>query len=294
MSASDIQHFFNTSTRDENDSANRGRENTLPLLSNPPQEYLAHPEFGASWRDVSPKWNAALYKVAEKTNVPAYTSTEVKLKAGRKFHYDTNVMYYNGATLVGTRTIEFKYGGRNICNLPQFLSLPAKFKLFPVTYDEFWYDNGLPAYIACDAGITLAIPPREEYLKSVTSTTYSEPLFAQFKERELFFQKEKNAVVNASITDYLTTHGKNINIAAFSEKVKSSQTDKIYLLWSNGDFNIDMMSDAEMSAMEYHSIKNGNVLQVKAGNTMYGLLLRWRNHKGILNPAWQISMKRLA
>ena len=44
--------------------------------------------------------------------------------------------------------------------------------------------------------------------------------------------------------------------------------------------------------MTFHGIRNGNVIEVQSGPTLYRLLLRWRNHKGILNPAWQISMKR--
>jgi hypothetical protein len=141
-------------------------------------------------------------------------------------------------------------------------------------------------------------------LKKVTSTVYAiTPFFAQLKSRELFFQKEKNEVVNASIADYLATYGHTINREAFSEKVKATQTDKIYLLWSNGTFHIDKVSEQEMTEMTFHSIKNGNILELKSGRkgsqnesqpfgTIYGLLLRWRNHKGILNPAWQISMKR--
>ena len=35
----------------------------------------------------------------------------------------------------------------------------------------------------------------------------------------------------------------------------------------------------------------GNVIEVKSGLSIYNLLLRWRNHKGILNPAWQISKR---
>lgn len=49
-----------------------------------------------------------------------------------------------------------------------------------------------------------------------------------------------------------------------------------------------------MADMIFHCIKNGNILELKTSNNIYRLLLRWRNHKGILNPAWQISMKRLA
>jgi hypothetical protein len=292
-SVSDITSFFRTSTRNENDATNKIRERVLKVICNPPKEYLEHAEFGDNWHTVFQAWNDALHKIAQETNVPVYTSTQIAVKGGRKFNYDADVMYYDGATRVANRKIEFKNGGSSIGDLPQFLSLQAKTGLFTTTYDTFWYENYLDKYLACDSSITEAKPPLPLYLKHVPSTTYTiSPFFAQLKTRELFFQKEKNEVVNASITDYLTTYGKDIDIASFSEKVRATQTDKIYLLWCNGTFCSDKVSDAEMSNMTYHSIKNGNVLEVKSGNTTYGLLLRWRNHKGILNPAWQISMKR--
>ena len=293
MSVSDITTFFSTSTRDENDATNKVREKVLKLICDPPKEYLDNVEFGNSWRIVYEAWNDALKKIAEETSVPTYTSTQIKVRGGRKFNYDADVMYYNGTTLVANRKIEFKNGGSNISDLPQFLSLQAKIGLFAETYDKFWYEHYLDKYIACDSTITETKPSLQLYLKNVTSTKYTiTPFFAQLKTRELFFQKEKNEVVNNSITDYLDKYGKELDIQSFSEKVKATQTDKIYLLWCNGKFCSDKLSELEMSDMKYHSIKNGNVLEVKSGNTIYGLLLRWRNHKGILNPAWQISMKR--
>ncbi len=106
-----------------------------------------------------------------------------------------------------------------------------------------------------------------------------------------FFKNEKDSVVNTSITDYLEKYGESININAFIEKVSESQTNKLYLLWDK-KFSSDQFTEEEISQIKYHGIKNGNVIQLKSGNTIYDLLLRWRNHKGILNPAWQISMKR--
>ena len=295
MSVSDISTFFSTSTRNDNDATNKIRENVLKVICNPPKEYFDNVEFGNSWHIVHRAWNDALKKIAENTSVPIYTSIQIKARGGRRFNYDADVMYYNGNILVANRKIEFKNGGTNISDLPQFLSLQAKIGLFIETYDKFWYENYLDKYLACDAAINQSKPSLESYLKSVTSTTYSiTPFFTQLKNRELFFQKEKNVVVNTSITDYLTQYGHTINIAAFSEKVKATQTEKIYLLWCNGKFNLDKLADEEMSDMTFHSIKNGNTLELKTCNTIYGLLLRWRNHKGILNPAWQISMKRQA
>ena len=294
MSVSDIATFFTTSNRNENDATNKVRESVLKVISNPPKEYLDNTEFGNSWRIVHQAWTDALQKIADETSIPGYTSTKTNTKGGRRFNYDAEVTYFNGTTIVAKRKIEFKNGGTNIDDQPQFLSLQAKHEIFANTYDKFWYENYLDKYLACDALITQSKPSLEAYLKSVTSTKYSvTPFFNQLKSREDFFKKEKNDVVNASITEYLTKHGREINIAFFAEKVKASQTDKIYLLWSNGKFSSDKFSEEEMSGMTFHSIKNGNVLELKTGNTIYGLLLRWRNHKGILNPAWQISIKHL-
>lgn len=286
---SDITTFFQHSSRDKNDATNKVRERVLECMCSPPAAFLEDETHGPAWQQVHREWNASL---ATLVNLP-YTSTSIIMKGGRGFHYDAEVSFYHEREQVATRKIEFKYGGTNIDALPQFLSLQAKFELFAETYDTFWYEHYLDAYLACDAELTVAKPSLDAYLKCVTKTTYSvSPFFEKLKERELMFQAEKDAVVNQSITDYLTKHGEGINLALFSEKVQSTQREKSYLLWSNGAFHVDSLSEPEMINMSYHAIRNGNVLEVKSGNTVYSLLLRWRNHKGILNPAWQISMKR--
>ena len=293
MSVADIHTFFQTSSREDNDATNKIREKVLKLICKPPKEFLEDAEFGNSWRIVFQAWNDALKKVANETGVTNYTSTKIQLKGGRRFNYDADVMYYNGTDLLANRKIEFKNGGSNIGDQPQFLSLQARIGLFSETYDKFWYENYLDKYIECDAGITEPKPSLENYLKCVANTKYTvTPFVAQLKNRELFFKAEKNAVVNASITDYLTKYAKSINLEAFSEKVRLTQTDKIYLLWNNGKFSLDKLNDEEMSGLTFGSIENGNAIDLNAGSTTYRLLLRWRNHKGILNPAWQISMKR--
>lgn len=299
INVNSVSTFFSKSTRNSNDATNKIREQVLKLLGNPPEEYLENEEFGNNWRTLQYEWNNALKNMANYTDIPQYTSTDIQLKGGRKFNYDADIIYYNEPNcVVAKRKIEFKNGCSNIGSLPQFLSLQAKnVGLFSETYDKFWYDNYLDKYIACDIDITQPKPPREEYINYVTNTTYSiTPFFDQLKNRETFFKIDKNTVVNNSITDYLTQYGHTINIEYFTEKVRATQTDKIYLLWYNGKFYIDKISDKEMSGIYFHSIKNGNVIELKSAscNTMYSLLLRWRNHKGILNPAWQISMKRIS
>ena len=256
-------------------------------------EYLEHSVHGPSWKTVHEQWKVALAIVAKNTAVRTYTSTSVVMKAGRKYNYDADVTYHNEGTVVATRKIEFKYGAANICELPQILSLQAKMNLFENTYDVFYYKHYIDKYLACDSELsTVEKPSLDVYLKHVTRTTYSTtPFFEKLKERELSFETEKDAVVNQSIADYLATYAHTINLSFFSDKLQTTQRDKIYLLWSKGTFHYDTISDAEMTGIAFQSIRKGNVLVLQAGQASYELLLRWRNHKGILNPAWQISMK---
>lgn len=286
---SDIDTFFTTSAKADNDATNKIREKVLSVLCNVPQEFVLHPEFGQRWCIVRDGFTEALRVLAMQKGIP-YTSTQIKIKGGRGANYDAVVTYVSEGNI--ERKIEFKYGSKNICSLPQFLSLQAKFGLFPVTYDTFFWEKYLDRYLACDSGITEAKPARDDYLKKVTGTVPKTLFFSQLKEREAIAKNEKNDVVNASITDYLNTYGKNVDLEKFCEKVKKTQTDKTYLLWSDGKFYLDEITEADMSNMNFRGIKNGNILEVESGNTVYGMLLRWRNHKGILNPAWQISMAR--
>ena len=294
MACKDITSFFTTSTRDGNDAANKTRERLLPIINDPPAEFLSDSEHGPAWTTAHQEWKSILAKIAVDTGIPEYTATKVEMKGGRKFNYDADVAFCSESGVIATRKIEFKNGGTNINELPQFLSLPAKSPIFSDKYPEFWYDHFLDAYLAIDPEITLPKPPREEYLQNVIKTNYDcSPFFAQLKARELTLQKEKNKVVNQSITEYLTRNASMIQLDAFSEKVKETQSEKSYVLWSKGKFYLDSIAPQEMTNLQFQSVKNGNVVLVKGeSNTVYSLLLRWRNHKGILNPAWQISMKR--
>ena len=56
---SDITTFFTSSTRADNDSANKIREKILELISNDLSkydEYKKHTEFGKSWKLVGEEW----------------------------------------------------------------------------------------------------------------------------------------------------------------------------------------------------------------------------------------------
>ncbi len=297
MNVSSITTFFAKSTRSKNDATNKIRDALLEILSSPPKEFMEDAEHGEKWRIVQEAWNSALQKVATLTGIPTYSSIQVKKMAGRSYNYDAECKYFQDSELVGTRKLEFKFGGAKIDDLPQFLSLQANTKYFTESYAKFYYEKYLDSYIACDPEITEAKPSLDTYLKIVTSTSYSiHPLFKQLKERESVAKKEKARIVNASITDYLKTIGATVNCEEISEKFLGSQKDKYYLFWNpkTKTFALDYLTEDVMKNLSFDSIHKGNKIVLTSGTNFYNLLLRWRNHKGILNPAWQISLKRVA
>lgn len=227
--------------------------------------------------------------------ITAYTSIKVETKGGRHNNYDLDVSYYENDTVIRTISLEFKFGKRAITEQPQFLSLAVGFGLFQVLYDTYWYDKYLDLYLACDSGITEAKPSREDFIKLVKYNQSPHPFFTQLKAREPFFKVEKNAIVKQSIKEYLAEFAPTIDIAAFTQKLRATQKDKIFILLFNDVFHIDGFSDDELSNITYQGVKNNNVIQLRAAaaGATYNLLLRWRNHNGILNPAWQISVKRV-
>lgn len=264
VSIEDIETFFYKSSRDKNDACNKVRERILNALFDITPEFLENPDYGEKWRTIRENWLKALDTIAFVSEIGDYKKIKLVTKGGRSCHYEIEVCYItDDNTTIATKHIEFKFGCTTIDKIPQFLSLQAKFPMFETSFDRYHYDFYLKKYLECDKDgfENLEIPTLEEYLKFVTSTNYScHPFFARLNAREPFKKSAKNKVVNESITDYLKLHG----------------------------------ADIDLSELEYLGLKNGNVLQIKSkGHAMiYNLLLRWRNHKGVLNPVWQISLSR--
>jgi len=290
MSISNILAFFSTSSRGKNDRTNTIRENILSGINKLPIEYIQDTEYGHKWNQLYTEWNNKIIIISEGIS---YTSYKIIHKGGRKSNYDFRLSFYNDEILMKEQMIEFKYGATNIGSIPQFLSLQARYPLFSESYDKYYYDYYLDEYIASDDSITEPKPSLDVYLKHVTHTSYDVlPFFAQLKENEENNKTEKAKIVNKSIENYLLQYGSSINIQAFIEKIKSTQKDKIYLLWNKGKFYIDKLDDVD--SVTFKSIERKNRIELVSENgILYKLLLRWRNHKGILNPAWQISMKKL-
>ena len=95
----------------------------------------------------------------------------------------------------------------------------------------------------------------------------------------------------------------NFNINEINDIMKNrKQSQKIYMIYNPKDrkFYNDKISEDECTITSINSLKKGNhqkyntvIFNTKNENTSLHFLLRWKNHLGILFPAWQISIKRI-
>jgi hypothetical protein len=198
-------------------------------------------------------------------------------------------LFYNDKKLVDKLHVEFKFGCSQISKLPQILSLSAKTShLFPESYPEFYYNHFLDSYLELDDNLQhIQKPSLQEYMKYIGQIYYQKHTFFQtLKDCENFKTNEKFQVVNKSIQKYYDTYIGKLDVDELCVKLKKSQTDKIYFLWNNGKFHVDTISIGEVLPDSFRVINNTYIFK-----TTSGVLIHWRNHKGILNPAYQISIK---
>lgn len=121
--------------------------------------------------------------------------------------------------------------------------------------------------------------------------------------------KEKSDIVDDSIKEYIKriVNNKTFSGSSFLTKI-SEQKDKLFIFWDykNENFSIDAIdinNDTSIIDITHNIIKNRgvkkswnifgnniNTIIVRLdNNTQYECLLRWKNHKGVLGPAWQIK-----
>jgi hypothetical protein len=285
------------SSKAENDAENKIRENVLVFLENElPPEYAADEK----WRSLYTKLHETL-----RTLCPTeYAHVKIVKKGGRKFNYDFDVIYLDSNnTKVHSIKLEFKHNSSKLEKIPQILSLMDNVGLIDApSYSEHYYTLYLDAYLA-EIAYTGEKPTLEEYISLVSGIVPEKhPMF--------MFMRAANPntavanIIKESIHTYLNTYVSKFKVDEFTKKLVESQSNKYFLLWDLSRFHIDSFSIEDLSIKHINlyirTFKKTSNLTKKQTNTIialsttseYHLLLRWRNHNGILNPAWQIKVTR--
>ena len=220
----------------------------------------------------------------------------IEYSAGRQHNYDF---------LINDKEVEFKFGGRCITDHPQFLSLHADKLDSDKTYPEYLYDEGYVSSIHEIANSDAEILNRDEYLKTIRVNNYDiNPFYRSLYDKEKEdnnFKKAKKILVDKSIHDYLNDQKDNFDIEKINNILKP-QSKKIYMIYNHIDqtFHHDQITESESTITSIHSLKSGRngkyntiIFNTQNENTQLHFLLRWKNHAGVLLPAWQIKILRI-
>jgi hypothetical protein len=283
--------------RENNDANNKIREDIIQALyAGVPEEFFADAEYGARWTQLKSK-------LPELCPIP-YSRLEIVQRAGRNYNYDFFVTYFDESnTQIYEVKLEFKFGAKSVESLPQVYQKNTNWELIvdpelkqTIGYHEFFYDNQLNEILAVSAELFPQVTPvekpdRESYNKLVMRTDPSCHAFFQYlRDTEC---PRQNALVKRSITQFLETHGKNFDIASFAKTIQSTQEGKQYLLYDPVSANFYLESaDFTAGTLAFVGIEKGHTAVVRTEQYVFKLLLRWKNHQGVLNPAWQVSVKK--
>jgi hypothetical protein len=226
--------------------------------------------------------------------------------AGRKNSCDFLLTITHTNNTVEKVILEFKYNIKSVCEGPQFASFASKFfvKNEHLDYASFFYDRYLSqiielykAELAID---DIEMPDKPTYLKYIYSDNYKKhkmfQLMYECENNTKALIEKKKTIVDKSISEYLSLMA--IDIDSLNTKLSESQTDKKYMLYKNGNFYYDTLTSDELIVTGVDKFKAGRgeintiVCTTTNKNTSIHMLLRWKNHAGILFPAWQIKLVR--
>lgn len=290
----DMRSFFRISRMDlfrragvgrhTNDANNKAREEILVSLYDTTDESL---------QELREKWRHTLAQLYTQP----YDDILVKKKGGRGANHDFTIDYLLKMNVVYQLKAEFKHNSTKIDKLPEYYSPAADKPYIKRLYADFFYD-----YLDRICDVYPDVSPhklnRENYLKLVHNSGYDRhPFFRNLYDMEKTGTpeqaKQKQQIVHESIKDYLSAYAFTLDVEQLTRDLRERQSGKVFLLWNLSEFVVDSIRDDEMEITHVEKVKNNNtIIAVSKAGTRHNMLLRWKNHLGILYPAWQISLSR--
>lgn len=301
LSPKDINTFTTGNIKKFNDSFNKTREAIFKeisdaIITGSPCPNSTDSHFGEEWLRI---YNAIRLTINQIVPTGA-KPTEMRYMAGRGNNYDFKLISESSPHRIHEIKLELKRG-QSIYDQPQFLSLYATAELVSgEPYPNFCYDN----YIIQRPCFRRHSPPdKPTYLRLIYGTEYAKhPFFESLYTADNSGSKadkiERSKIVDISIDDYLKNHAMSgLRLEVLQNRLEA-QLNKLFLSWNNtaGKFNIERFSKDDTIIVgkpflrtSRSGLANTIGVKVKSGNQILALL-RWKNHKGVLGPAWQIKM----
>jgi len=172
-------------------------------------------------------------------------------------------------------------------------------KYFSDSYESYYFTNYLPIL---SEKYNLSLPNHNEYINNIHQT---KPKFMELFQKKYYsgcsrsskytankndinFYENAKKISKESIINFIKNT--SLNIAKLSEYLKNTQKNKIYMLYKDGEFNI------EYSNLNNHIIKSyiknpkiSSYIATTENGIKIKILLRWKNGNGIAFPSLQIS-----
>jgi len=274
--SSDILTFYNKSNRAENDQYNKIRECIFTNVCNIPY-FLIDDNYIEEWSYI---YTLTINLLEE---ISGSSDFSIIQKAGRKNNNDFELLSNEKKYL-----LEFKSN-----NIPQIASIYCNNNIVSeLDYPGYFYDN----YLSRLVNNNIPMISRNDYLKDVYKTkpslTENEYFFAYLKENS------KNVfLINESINLFLQENYMKFNLQKLTEYLITNLTNKIIILYhcDNTEYSIvKRLNRVDVELLKIDSnILNNNTVIIYSETIKFKFLLRWKNHKGCLGPAWQISYQYL-
>jgi hypothetical protein len=292
----DILKFTCTdSSKSENDSNNKIRENIIKNMNFIDEEYLMDPIYGEKWTYLKEQFDITMRLIC-----PSFFKYTIKHMAGRLNNYDFLISFLDvDLYILKEVKLEFKYNASTINETPQFVSPMKPSQYLSSSFEEYYYDNYL---IPLFNTFELSVPNREIYLKTIHSNKpkcmesaqllyyqgcKQSSKFTQDEKAYAFYEKANNAS-RECISQFI--ENTDLNIVKLSHYLVESQNEKIYLLYKNDKFYVQETNSNDYIIESY--IKNPEKSRYDAltkSQKKINILLRWKNGNGIAYPAFQIS-----
>ena len=295
-------NVFNVCSKNMNDANNKKRENIIASIidntrirmdvENPLTKYY---KFSRRWNNIK---DAIFNYIHNELNININKDITLIHKGGRKYNYDFEInsesVKYN---------IELKFNAISVSKAPQFVSPYNPSKYMDSSYEDYYYDNYLPKLKSLRND--LVIPDKLTYLQEINSP--SPKCMKMYKEiydngcnnkknskytgnpKDIEFYKLANKLSQESIKAFISKTALNIDL--LNEYLRSSQNNKIYMLYKNGKFYKQIIDSSNYMIVSYticKKNKNKFIAKTQEGKDIK-ILLRWKNGNGIAFPAFQIS-----
>jgi hypothetical protein len=295
---SDITYFIYDSEnlgRYSNDHNNKIRENIITCMSYIDEDYFDESTHGEFWRKLKSDFDNKMRLIC-----PNYSYYKIQHKAGRGYNYDYIISFFDDSKQkISDEKLEFKYNASTIDETPQFVSPMKPSQYLSQPFEEYYYDNYLVTLLK---EFDLDVPERNLYLKSIHNNKPKCMEAAQIlyyqgckqsskynnSEIAIKFYQSCNDTSRECIKKFIDTT--DLDIEKLNNYLISSQDKKNYLLYKNGEFNIQTSDTNDYTIVSY--IKNPEKSRYEAEtktSKKINILLRWKNGNGIAYPAFQIS-----